>query len=341
MARLLRFALGVMLALWLMDELAYRLIHYSPSFVDPDFGLVHGPGEIVHAREGFGHSHWLEEGVRDNGNGEVAGRGPRVLVVGDSQTEALQVDDRQTFVSLAERDLRQQGWPVQLLNCGYASRSVADFVRLAPAFRRRFHPDWVVLLVHEVDFGLDSWQPGQVHFESAANGRLRLAALPGPPVPRPRRSQTRPRRGQPTLDWLEVRRATLAEHWRAEPQLFWAGRAVPEEPAPTYPLGAAAQLLLDAYGPRVTILWRRTFPGKAAVRPPTPGQVEIEAVCRRNGVRLVDLGLESAELVRLGRAPYGFPNTSWNAGHFNATGHAWIGRVLERELLELHRRGIL
>lgn len=345
----LAFVLGAWLALLIVDELCGHLLSKAGYEVDPDFGEVREFSRVVYRLEGNGISNWLARGVRDPGRPAVPG--PRVLVLGDSQTHALQVNDSQTFCAVAEGLLRQRGFGVNLLNCGHSTRSVADYVKLAPAFQREMKPDWVVFLLQEIDLGSDAWDEGKTHLEFSAQGHLVVSQLPADPVPRPRQPRSR------TFSWgswvheklrLEAifrvasfRLASFNRRWSAEPPVFRGGVGRPQLPAREYPIDQAGELLLDSYGTRTTVLWLRHFNGRSQAGRPTPGQLQFQELCRQRQIHFVDLGLEFAHLVELGRAPRGFPNTYWNAGHLNAVGHDWIGRVLDRELWELHQRGIL
>src|SRR5512143_2260774 len=81
--------------------------------------------------EGYGTTHYLS-------NGEIATpdqTGTPVVILGDSFTEALQVNDKEKYVSVAETILHQRGIQADLHNLGASGRSLADYVYIAPAIR--------------------------------------------------------------------------------------------------------------------------------------------------------------------------------------------------------------
>jgi len=67
-----------------------------------------------------------------------------VVVIGDSHTEALQVDDAAKFVSVAETELRRRWQLIDLDNLGFSGR-IADYIRLGPAVMSRYRPVAVVI----------------------------------------------------------------------------------------------------------------------------------------------------------------------------------------------------
>src|SRR5256885_4678142 len=85
---------GALLAL-LAAEVLMRFYAFAPRVIDGEFGFVPQPGVTVYwFVEGAGRSHWNEHGIRRQDNPAGA---PALLMLGDSITEAMQVDDDQTF----------------------------------------------------------------------------------------------------------------------------------------------------------------------------------------------------------------------------------------------------
>jgi hypothetical protein len=98
--------------------------------------------------EGYGVTRFLA-------NGEIStpyDSGLSVVVLGDSYTEALQVNDDQKYVSVAENILHERGQEVNLHNLGASGRCIADYVYIAPFIQRTYAPEIIVLQVTETDF---------------------------------------------------------------------------------------------------------------------------------------------------------------------------------------------
>lgn len=107
--------------------------------------------------EGFGVTHYLS-------NGEVATpyqTGASVVVLGDSFTEALQVSNKEKYVSVAETILHERDIRTNLHNLGGPGRNIADYVYIAPVIKQLYSPKIVVIQITASDFeeSLDSSRP--------------------------------------------------------------------------------------------------------------------------------------------------------------------------------------
>jgi hypothetical protein len=142
--RLAAWAGGAALAL-LAAEVAMRFYAFAPRVMDGEFGFVPQPGVTVHWHsEGSGHSHWKAHGIREQDNPAGA---PALLMLGDSITEAMQVNDDRTFSARLSLLLRERGRPMAVQNAGMAGASIARYAALAPEYRRLLDPRWTVVLL--------------------------------------------------------------------------------------------------------------------------------------------------------------------------------------------------
>ncbi len=72
--------------------------------------------------------------------------GYRILVLGDSFVEGLQVEVERLFTAQLERKLRQQGWDVEVVNAGLGSIGTAhEYLIWRSFFRGRIHVDHILL----------------------------------------------------------------------------------------------------------------------------------------------------------------------------------------------------
>lgn len=167
-------ALGAALAL---TEVALRATSFRRQAWDPEFGWIVQPGSEMRAwGEGRGRSRWTVHGIRRDA--PIPAGLSRVMVMGDSFTEAFQVNDDETFCAAAEASLARAGLPVPILNAGRASRSPADYVAQAPLYLQTFHPRWTVVQVNDADFEGDSWRTDKTHFvRDDATGELRVKVV--------------------------------------------------------------------------------------------------------------------------------------------------------------------
>lgn len=126
-----KFLIGLVLGAALL-ELTLRAMAASPWWrvlpavqaqidgPDPETGYGHRPNvEGLWLRENRAVVRINAQGLRDRPRATVPPPGTiRIAVAGDSITEALQVDEHDLFTLRAEENLRQRGWPVEVLNFG-------------------------------------------------------------------------------------------------------------------------------------------------------------------------------------------------------------------------------
>lgn len=333
--------LGPLLALLIVfgtAELGLRFGYHRVGVVlDPELGeLVNAPGIARWGREGHGTSHWTDHGVR----GALAPRmdQPRVLVLGDSFTDALQVDDGEAFTAIAEERLRVAGSRVQVLNAGFSGRSMADHVALAPKLHQLLYPEWTVVVLTDQDVTTDAWDEHKNHFELEGL-QLRVVRVP-PREPRGAlRALHQLRRQSSLLDYTVVRLGELWHVAKREAPLFRAadvahGEGAAKSEERSFPVEAELDALIDACGGRLSLLWLSSFD------PATPAQpTSVEArVATHAASRNIAFTATRGRFGELGeRAPFGFADSGYNQGHLNVHGHRIAGALLAEELL---RRGV-
>ncbi|MBS2039187.1 hypothetical protein JST97_29660 [bacterium] len=314
-------ALGVWVGLLGLNALAAHLLHGKANEIQP-FGAIFSSQTVTWRLEGNGISHWLPDGLRDNGNPPLDGRPTRVLILGDSATEALQVNDTETFVSLAERQLRRAGWPVVLLNAGRARRSLADYVQLAPALIDRFKPDFTVVVANQQDFTVDAWDLSKVHF-AGPPGRLRIGlATLQPYVP-----SFLAVAGLNSLSGLvSYRQSQLQE--RCPPLL--PIRSLPQ-PNLEAPLEEEVAAIDASYHHRLAFLLLTLHDPPGQVQPLSPETHRIVSACQSRGLEIKITRATSGA----GKASRGFFNTAFNSGHLNRWGHQRVAPALSQLLLRV------
>ncbi len=151
MAFLLKFLAWLFILLLVLEVFIRIFIIKSPYFrLVPELGVVPVDNSVsVWGVEGYGVTRFLANG--EISTPQDSGR-LSVVVLGDSYTEALQVNDGQKFVSVAEGILHERGQDMNLRNLGASGRCIADYVYIAPFVQRTYVPDIIVLQVTETDF---------------------------------------------------------------------------------------------------------------------------------------------------------------------------------------------
>lgn len=320
-----RTVIGVLVAL-LAFEVMIRQLAFGYQTVDPKLGWVWRDMTVVNRlNEGYGVSHWSTDGARVHV--PVPESAPHVLVLGDSFTEALQVDDDEVFSGVLRG--------VDAINAGQSARSIADYVALAPELRARFRPRWTVVEAGPADFAGDAFDDSKTHFTPG----LDVVVVP-------------PRFGTISAMLMSARhRSAILDYgfarWHAYrtaskmPPLFRAAdsESPPERKAETpiaqWPVGDEMRLLGDAFDGRVTFLFVPQFDGP-------PGDVETswDAACRSARLSCVNLRASFEDFRRRGDAPFGFPNSRFGEGHLNAGGHAAAASLLQAEIDGLRAHGL-
>jgi hypothetical protein len=321
-----RTAAGFALAL-LVFEAGLRQLQWGHEMLDPRLGWVWRSETVVHRlNEGWGVSHWREDGTRVHAARNA--NAPRVLIAGDSFTEALQVGDEDVFSGRLTN--------VDALNVGRSAHSAADYVAFAPEYQRHYSPAWTVIEVGPSDFAQDAFNSSKTHFDDQLNAIV-----------------VQPRFGTISARLMTVRRhVDLLDYgiarWQAYraaaamPPIFRAAdqdqprvTASPAQPPRTWPVAAEMQLLRRVWNGRITFLFIPSFDDK-------PGEVE-QAFMRECGdaaVGCVNLRSAFDDFRRRGDAPSGFANSRFGEGHLNARGHAAAARLLQPEIERLRARGL-
>jgi len=353
--------LGVIMAALSMEAVV-RSTYSMPLVYEPDFGLVVRPGLVRWGREGHATSHWTRFGLRGRAAPDLSGEA--ILVLGNSVTEALQVDDEEVFTTLVERLLREAGVNRRVLNAGRSGVSAAEFAAFAERNLRVFRPRWTVVEIMPEDLGPYSWSGDRSHFSLDAGGHLTVN-------PRPLAEPRHPFLSAVANESMLVvygayRIQEFRQAFAEQPPLFLAASSPPPEknrrgpatetPEPSAsmfvactdpntgvidcPIEAELDAVREAYQGRVSFLvipkLNPRFPGFKE-----PLEMRIDAHCSRTGMSCVNIREGYAELASRGLSPFGFSNTGFNQGHMNRDGHRLTARLLSRELERLIADGLL
>ena len=352
--KILWLCAGIVPALIVL-ELAVRQVWVHQRVWEPGYVKIPTPNtQSVWCLEGCGVTHRLAHGERAGYPPDA----PKVIVLGDSFTEALEVNDDETYVYRAQEKLKEKGITLALIDLGLAGRSVADYVGFAQRHKKLFAPVWTVVTIRDDDLAEDTVRPAKTSFRRGSDGRLAVSFDEERSVPGLR-------------DWIwnapsifvrytAYRLNKFADAAAAEPPMFFAASADrPKTPPPppgisrgrepqtgdyeAYPIEEELDLLRAAYDDRLTLV---TLPYLDFMAGGAPS-ISDSAVRRRVLTYCAKTGLSCVEPVdaflRMGRtyrSPFGFSNTLFNYGHMNVGGHAAVGEELARELARLKEHAI-
>lgn len=289
----------------------FRLDQNRHAVNDPVLGWTGAEGAVVRwGREGWGVNRYRETGELQTARGE----GRPIVVLGDSHTEAFQVNGNDNFVSVAENILWSKGLRWDLRNFGRSAFSMTDYVRVTRYLRRTLHPAAIVVQLEACDF--DAMEPGEAitgaDAEPTRPKRLRSAA--------PRRSHL--------YNAVRARIMRLREN-RAGGQEKPACGSLP----PRVPVERQAELLREAAGDvPLIILW---FAYSPYILPAWRQESRAVAALRSDAWTFIDLSAEFAASHKRGIDPRTFWNEIPFEGHLNRAGHRIVGTLLAAELAKL------
>ncbi len=296
-------------------EAVFRFLSFEVTRVDPVshrqvLTMTHRLGE------GFGVSHWDASGIRQSPANCTSC--PRVLVLGDSFTEALQVNDPDAYPAVAEA-LLSSTQPILLVNAGQASRSPADYVFDALRNRQLVQPAWTVIQLNLDDLGPDAFIDAKIHFLEQGTKLLTPVAPPSHVYGRITRLLG-VLRGHSALVNYALYRLDVIRQTRRPPRWFIAGSEPDGRPAPEarkYPVERELDLMRASYENRITFLFLPPF--NTAIE---SGETRFERYCLSTPGSCVNLRASFDGFRQRGTAPYGFPNSRFGEGHLNRDGHA-------------------
>lgn len=332
----LKVVAGVVPAL-LVLELVIRQFWVHSRVWEPGYVKIPTPDtKSVWCTEGCGVTHRLSKGERAGYPADA----PAVLVLGDSFTEALEVNDDEVYTHVAQEALAKVGIRLGFVNAGLAGRSVADYVGFADRHKKLFSPAWTVVTLRDDDLAEDTERPAKTAFKRDAGGRLQVSFDEDRTAPGVRDALW----NAPSIfvRYSAYRLHKFVEAAEAEPPMFFAasheGRKAPPTDYAQYAVEEELDLLRAAYGGKVTVVTLPYILFKAGGEPTildSNVRRRLLSYCKATGMSCVEPSAAFLAMARGYRSPFGFPNSQFNYGHMNPDGHRIVGEELAKELQRL------
>lgn len=320
--------LGIACAVITWELMLRAMVIHSPGFYNhPVLGRIPRAGPVLFSREGFARSHMNSLGMRGP---ELAPKQPgevRILVVGDSLTQALHVPDEETFCErLRARLTRSLGRPVSVVNAGRPGASVAFYLHLAAYYTATVAPDYTILQLDDSDFAEEAFDATKSFRVVPRGGDFETVMHPGALDPALRRvsgafpSIAALSQVEGLVGFSISRQAVQKLAMRMPDSNAKATNAAHHDGLVRW----ALPRLAAAY-PRPTVLY---LPTTGARRTETL----VAEVARAQGLPLVTMRREFWQADAASRPPFGFPNSGFGRGHLNAHGHALVSTKLGDDL---------
>jgi hypothetical protein len=303
----------------------------------PDVGLRFEPNQDgVFIRDGVRARFHVNNAGFNNARDYAAerdGHTSRIAVVGDSFVEALHVDYADSLSAVLERELNQDGLPVEVYSFGISGFGTSQVYHLVKDYVLTYSPDVIVYLFIRNDVSDSSAclarQPWTQQYDVAPGGDL--IAVPF------RRYEISP-----------VRR--FLKHSRLFRYLFYQRRLLervrgweqPAAAAPAVATGRCAEqsweieeallLKLDALLRERGIPWLLVWQGDADPDYASDVREGMERIVNRHQLPYYDLSRDFATAFALRHRPFRIAGD----GHWNADGHAVAGAALRPLVERLH-----
>lgn len=321
--------------------MAWELTARSFVFFAPKRGELPNKADIytgryVHSDEGYSIGSISPEGYRTPLPPSSAQ--PRVLVLGDSYSEALQVSDSQTYAWLLQEKLKKAWTNAGVWNAGISGGSPARYIGMASYFASTLKPDITVIQFSPTDFDQDISNRSRSYYVENKDGEWHVRQNPPASDRRPGRlASIAPLRTVRDLILASALYQIIGKRMAGggEGQQAPAAKPKKQEPGPDirqYTDWVVAELK-KAYGSPIIAY----IPNNDYFQPDLPmGKEEgyLQEAAQREGLRFVNLrGYYHDHFRKTGEPCHGFANTS-PTGHINAIGHRIFAEQVARLILD-------
>ncbi|MFK7696912.1 hypothetical protein [Paenibacillus sp. HJGM_3] len=135
----------------------------------PVMGKILNEGTYLQGSEGFSRTKIFPNGVVGKPVPSDMNERYRILVLGDSFTEGVQVSDQDKYSNLTELILKEKGFSeVITINLGRSYASPAHYLHLANYYNNEYKPNYVVVEINDGDFS--EMLSGDANFFVKKNG---------------------------------------------------------------------------------------------------------------------------------------------------------------------------
>lgn len=321
----------------ILAEVITRLFLTSPSnqMYDPVFGWQYQPyTEILHSKEGFARNRVNSIGLNDsepNLNAKL-----KVLVLGDSFVEAVQVPQEFNFTSLLEKAIPGS----EFINAGRSDANAGHFIPLLEKFEH-LQPDAIVAMISSSDiaaiFG------GDINILQYGEDIVALRVNPpqkdvikkyfDPLLTRSAFATYMMRRAKPLMtDLAAAFKSSAAPAAKADTEVARQLRRQKDEAAKVKVMTFILQSMAAKKPVTIVFLPQMEFAPNGAstvAKVSTRYAGILEKACKAAEVRCIN---PAAYLRRTyqtyGNPPFGFSNTKPGEGHLNKLGHQAVADSL-------------
>jgi hypothetical protein len=292
---------------------AMRADTHPPTYLTPRH-------ELRQYQEGVATVHYFADGSRSTGERRLRS-GTNLVIIGDSQVEAQQVDDVETMGAVLERRVRAEHVPLDVVQLGWGGAGIPTYVGVASQVLATWPSERVVVVLNPRDFGPGALRAGNFKLTIAPDGSTKVthnarAASAGPI----KRLLQHSALGY--MLWLRGKQMWSS----ADEEDVGRGSTRPRTKLDIL-VAASVRALHEAYGDRLAIVYTPYI--GVTDSPPTPDEALLLRACAEQRVPCIS----ARDAMRAARDVdhvlcRGFSNTAPGVGHFNAGGHAVMANVI-------------
>ncbi|WP_341280467.1 hypothetical protein [Paenibacillus sp. FSL H8-0537] len=306
----------------------------------PELGRILNPGLYVNGQEGYGITKIYAEGAIaqpfPDPNETAAARKAeyRILFLGDSYTEALQVGDqvkffRQVQTRMPELDSRK----VMTYDAGRSSASPAHYAYLADFYKKRVDPDAVVIQINENDLK-DLYGENASYYATKDGDSYKLVFNEDFISRNAVAAKLQAFYGLLRLSVVRVG----SDHLQ---KLLEKDEAAPEDTkSPDFtPQAGDEQLVNWIFGilkekyPKLVFVFLPQIDFQSLDGEQQPGYFEelAERTAKEQGIPMLNMRRDFVNAYQdTGLPAYGFSNTTYGTGHMNSSGHDLVSKAVAK-----------
>lgn len=153
---IIKLGLAIICALIAWELILENFVEKSSGAIQhPILGRIYKEGTFTNGTEGFSRTHFNSLGMRNQEITIKKKNEKRIIILGDSYTEGVQVSDEKTFAFLLEDKFKKElSSEVNVINAGRSGASPAYYIHLAK-FYNQLRPNYVVIQINDTDFTSD------------------------------------------------------------------------------------------------------------------------------------------------------------------------------------------
>jgi hypothetical protein len=333
-SKILKIISALLLAAITWNIILSDLIYKNPGTIrDNTLGKIYKPGTLVNSDEGFCRTQINSLGMR---NKEISSKGlneKRILVLGDSYTEGIQVNDDSLYTMKLEKSLREKyDEDISIVNGGRSGASPANYVYLSQFYNSQVNSDYTVIQINDADWVSDIFNKNQNFYIKEESGNFQVLfnnyISSSPVLSRfPQLSFLLKFNNSALLNYINIKLKKINQS-KSSGEMKTSEKTVDAKD-----IEEASDWIIKELKARysnIIFLYIPTIDYNNYSTEYTPIEELINAKCDKYGIDFIDVRKEFINhYIQCKQPAYGFNNSIPGIGHMNAIGHSIVANKLE------------